>query len=131
MSIPVSLTVSRVGLLALMFLFTLLSGVWVSHSGRPLPLLSANIHKMIALATAVVLGMTVSQLHKVADSRALVTTGSIVLAALSFLALIATGAMLTRERPWPAAVLTVHQLAPIAAAIASGLTLYLLASQRS
>ena len=43
-------TATKLIIAGLLFVFTLLSGVWVSHSGKPINTVIFTIHKLIALA---------------------------------------------------------------------------------
>ena len=119
---------SKIVVCAILFLFTLVSGFLLSSSGRPLNGVLFTIHKMIALAAVIVIGMNVYQLSRLIDARAVLTIGVIAAAALLFLALFISGALLSLEKPAPGALLTIHQIAPLLALFASGLALYLLAS---
>lgn len=112
------------GILALL---TLISGLIVSRSGKPLNIWLVSIHKMIAVGTVVLIYMAVNQLYKTADGKMLVTIGIMVISAVLFLGLIATGAFLTREEmELPAFVLKIHQVVPLLALASSSLTIYLL-----
>ena len=51
----------------ILFLFTLVSGVIVSHSSRPLNIFLVTIHKLIAVGTVVLVGMAVNQIYKTID----------------------------------------------------------------
>jgi hypothetical protein len=71
--------------------------------------------------------MAVNQLYKTADGKMVITIGITVISAVLILALIATGAFLTREEmELPAFVLKIHQAVPLLALASSSLTLYLL-----
>lgn len=112
------------GILAVL---TLISGMIVSRSGRPLNIWLVTIHKLIAVGTVVLVVMAVNQLFKTADGKMIVTIGIMAISAVMFLALIATGAFLTREEmQLPAYVLKIHQAAPLLALASSSLTIYLL-----
>jgi len=112
------------GILALL---TLITGMIVSRSGRPLNIWLVTIHKMIAVGTVVLVVMAVNQLYKTADGKMLVTIGIMAISAILVLALIATGAFLTREEmELPAFVLKIHQVVPLLALASSSLTIYLL-----
>ena len=116
----------------ILFLFTLISGVIVSRSGRPLNIWLVTIHKLIAVGTVVLIGMAVNQLYKTADGKAFIETSIMVISAILFLALIATGAFLTREEmQLPEMVLKIHQVAPLLALISSAVTVYLLVKGHS
>jgi hypothetical protein len=115
----------------ILFLFTLLSGVILHHSSRPLSIGLVTVHKLIAVGTAVLVGMAVNQLYKTVDGKAILEIGFMVISALLFLALIATGAFLTREEmQLPEVVLQIHRIAPLLAPVSSSLTVYLLAKGR-
>jgi hypothetical protein len=112
----------------ILFLLTLISGVIVSHSGRPLSVGLVTLHKLIAVGGIILVGMAVNQLYKTIDGKLLVEWGAIVISGILFLALIATGALLTREEmQLPEFVLKIHQVAPLLALVASSVSIYLLA----
>lgn len=116
----------------ILFLFTLISGVIVSRSGRPLSIGLVTAHKLIAVGTIILIGIAVNQLYKTADGKILIELGVTVISGLLFLALIATGALLTREEmQLPEVVLKIHQVAPLLALVSSTLTLFLLVRGRS
>jgi hypothetical protein len=116
----------------LLAISTLLSGVWLSHSGKPLNIWIVTLHKMIAVITVIAIGMIVRDQYKALDLRNFLQPAAVSLAGLLFLALIATGALLTREEmELPGLVLKVHQVAPLLALAASATAIYLLAGGRS
>ena len=111
----------------ILFLFTLISGVFLHHSSRPLSIGLVTVHKLIAVGTAVLVGMVVNQLYKSVDGKVFIEIGLMVISALLLLALIATGAFLTREEmQLPDLVLNIHKVAPLLALISSTLTIFLL-----
>lgn len=114
-----------------LFLFTLISGVIVSHSGRPLSVALVTVHKLIAVATVVLFGMAVNQLVKTGDAKVLVDLSVVAFAGVLFVSLVVTGALLTREMQLPEAILKVHQVAPLLALVASTASIYLLAGGKS
>ena len=116
----------------ILFLFTLVSGLIVSHSGRPLSVGLVTVHKLIAVGTIVLIGMAVNQLYKTIDGRAFIELSIMVTGGILFLALIATGALLTREEmQLPEVVLKIHQVAPLLALATSTFTVYLLSNGKS
>lgn len=122
---------TRLIIAGLLFLFTLLSGVWLSHSGKPLNPVIFTIHKLIALATVIIIAVSVYNLYKSLDLRTLIELVVITATGLLFLALFVSGALLSRGNPLPAAILRVHQMAPFVALIFSSISIYLLASSKS
>lgn len=116
----------------ILFLFTLISGVILHHSSRPLSIGLVTVHKLIAVGTTVLVGMTINQLYKSVDGRVFVEIELMVISALLLLALIATGALLTREEMLlPDLVLNIHKAAPLLALISSALTIFLLSRGQS
>jgi hypothetical protein len=126
-----STTVSRLVVAGALSLLTLISGVWLSHSGKPLNVVIITIHKLVALATVIVIATNVYPLYRAVESRTFLELVLIVVTGLLFLALFVSGALLTRGSPLPEAVLRVHQVAPLLALGFSVATLYLLASSKS
>ena len=118
---------SKLVIAGILFLLTLISGVIVSRSGRPLSIGMVTVHKLIAVGTVVLIGIAVNQLYKTADGKAFIEMSLIIISAILFLALIATGAFLTREEmQLPEVVLKIHQVAPLLTLISSAVTVYLL-----
>jgi hypothetical protein len=116
----------------ILFLFTLISGVILHHSSRPLNIGLVTLHKLIAVGTAVLVGMAVNQLYKSVDGKVFIEIGLMVISAILLLALIATGAFLTREEmQLPEFVLNIHKVAPLLALISSTLTIFLLSRGQS
>lgn len=116
----------------ILFLFTLISGVIVSRSGRPLNIWLVTIHKLIAVGTVVLIGMAVNQVYRTVDGKAFIEMSLMVISAILFLALIATGALLTREEmQLPEIVLNIHKVVPLAAVASSTITVFLLARGQS
>jgi len=123
---------SKLIVTGILFLFTLISGVIVSHSGKPLNIWLVTVHKLIAVGTVVLIGMAVNQLYKSADGKVFIEIGLMVISALLLLALIVTGALLTREEmQFPDLVLNIHKVAPLLALISSTLTIFLLSRGQS
>jgi hypothetical protein len=123
---------SKLVVAGILFLFTLISGVIVSHSSRPLNIGLVTLHKLIVVGTAVLVGMTINQLYKSVDGKVLIEIGLMVISALLLLALIATGAFLTREEmQLPEFVLNTHKVAPLLALLSSTLTIFLLSRGQS
>lgn len=113
-------------------LLTLVSGVIVTRSGRPLSLGLVTIHKLIAVGSVVLIGMAASQLLKTANGKVVFEISVMVISGILFLALIATGALLTREEmQLPAIVLKIHQVAPLLAILSSAVSIFMLIKGRS
>ncbi len=111
-----------------LFLITLVSGVGVTRSGRPHNALLFNLHKLIALATVVVFVVNVIPMYKAMEMQHTLEWVSGILTGLLFIALFASGAVLSFEKPAPVIVLRIHQVVPLLSLVFSGLTIYLLSS---
>jgi hypothetical protein len=117
----------KVGVVGILFLFTLLSGVIVSRSGRPLNIWLVTVHKLAAVGTVVLIYLAVHQAYKTADGRVFIMISLAVISALLFVTLFASGAFLTREEmELPAYVLRIHQVVPLLALFTTSLTIYML-----
>lgn len=111
----------------ILFLLTLISGVIVSRSGRPLSIMLVTIHKLIAIGTVVLLSVLFNQLYKTVDGKVFIELSLTAISAIVLLALIATGALLTREEmQLPEAVLIIHKMGPLVVMASSAVTVYLL-----
>jgi hypothetical protein len=121
---------SKLIVTGLLLLFTLLSGVWVSNSGRPYNTGIFTLHKLIALGAVIFTVATVQQLRTGMDTRTL-AVGAVVVTGLLFLSLFASGALLSIGKPDHIAILTIHRVAPLLAVIATAATMVLLISSKS
>lgn len=123
-----NVNVSQTALFGALFLFTLLSGVWLSHSGRPLPGVLFTVHKLIAVAAAIAFGVIVYRLYQAGDLRAIVQLTALAVTGILFLGLFISGAWLSRGELPAQTVLWIHQIAPLLALVSSAATLVRLAS---
>jgi hypothetical protein len=111
----------------LLFPFVLLSGIWLSRTGRPLNVGISTVHKLTSLAAGVLLLVTITQRNlgiplSGTEWVAIVVTG------LCFLGTVAAGSLLAFDKPMPVAVSRLHQIAPVLTVISTAATLYLLLS---
>ncbi|RPI31180.1 MAG: hypothetical protein EHM70_12090 [Chloroflexota bacterium] len=126
-----STIVSKPVVAGLLLLFTLISGVWLSHSGKPLNMVVFTIHKLIAMATVIVIAANIYPLYRALDVRTFLEPVVIAVTGLLFLALFISGALLSRGNPLPEAILRIHQVAPLLALAFSTMSIYLLVSSKS
>lgn len=118
---------SKLIIAGILFLFTVISGAIVSRTDRPLSIGLVTVHKLIAVGTVVLIGIAVNQLYKTSNGKLLIELSAMVISAILFLALIATGALLTREEmQLPDMVLKIHQVVPLLALTFSTITVLLL-----
>jgi hypothetical protein len=122
-----STTLLRVVGAGLFFLFIFLSGIRLSRSGRPLNGTILTIHKLVALAAAVFFVITIYQMNQVATLSATELVAS-ALTGFVFLGTGISGGVLSTDKPKPAALLRVHQIAPFLTVLSTAGTLYLVVS---
>jgi hypothetical protein len=116
---------ARAIVVGLFFLFILLSGIWLSRTGRPLNIAISTVHKLISLAAGVFLLATVYQRNRAIPLNATEWI-AIALTGLCFLGAVVSGGFLSSDKPMPAAVLRIHQIAPVLTMLSTAATLYLL-----
>ncbi len=109
------------------FLITVAFGFWLSRLGKPYNGLLFNVHKLVALATVILAGLAVYQVLKVMDVETLIVL-LLVLAALSVIALFASGALMSAGKGEYSMLKLVHNISPFILVIAMGTTIYLLPS---
>ncbi|MGD1994535.1 MAG: hypothetical protein PVI59_15175 [Anaerolineae bacterium] len=110
-----------------LFVTILLSGYWLSRSGKPYSGLVLTIHKLIAVGTAVLLAVAIIRSGRAgALGTAELITG--VVSSVFFLSLVVTGGLLSSELQTPAVVSRVHQVAPYLTILSTIATLFLVQS---
>jgi hypothetical protein len=105
-------------------LLTLLSGYWLNRTGRPLNVIILTLHKLISLGSVICLTVIVYRIHQ-SSPLIPVELGISILTLLFFVALIATGGLLSTAKTMPAVVLTIHQIMPFLVILSTSATLYL------
>lgn len=111
----------------LFFLMILLSGYWLSRTGKPYNGLIFNIHKLIAVAAIVLLAIALRRMHQV-ETLSTIELLTAVMAGLFFLGTIATGGLLSipSEKTLPEIVHKLHQVTPYLTLFSTAATMYLL-----
>ena len=112
-----------------LFLFTFISGFWLSRSGKPFNVIILTIHKLISLAAAVLLGMVIYQIGQVAPLSTIDLIAVVVTVSFFFDAVV-SGALLSIGRPMPAAISMMHRITPFLTVLSAAVTLYLLLSRQ-
>jgi hypothetical protein len=112
-----------------LFLFTLISGFWLSRSGKPFNVIILTIHKLTSLAAAVLLGIVIYRINQVAPLRTIELAAGVV-TGLFFLDAVVSGGLLSIGKPMPAVILTMHRITPFLTVLSAAVTLYLLLSRK-
>ncbi|MBI4978587.1 MAG: hypothetical protein HZC28_13995 [Spirochaetes bacterium] len=116
-------------LTGILLLITILSGIWLSNSGKPLNTVIFTIHKLIALASVVFAVLAVIAFReRIAVSPLL--PALLIIIGICFLILFITGAFLSFNKTMPGAVITLHRIAPALASCAALLAAYMLFFKR-
>ncbi len=107
------------------FVFIILSGFWLSRTGRPLNTLILTAHKLVSLGAAIFLAITIYRIHQDAPlSPAVIAVSTFTF--LFFVIMIATGGLLSTAKVMPAIILKIHQLTPYLVILSAVATLYIL-----
>jgi peptidoglycan/LPS O-acetylase OafA/YrhL len=119
----------RVAGTGLLFVLIVLSGLWVSGSGKPYSTFPFTIHKLAGLAAGILLAVIVYQTHRV-DALSLLEIAAIVVTVLLFVGTVVAGALLSIDQDAPTVVLRLHQVVPVVTILAAAGTLYILLNGR-
>ncbi len=111
------------------FILTLVFGIWLSVSGKPYGAVLFNVHKLVALAAAILTGIAMYNVLRDAETSALYV-GLVIVAGLGAAALFFSGAMMSAERLRYTVMLTIHRVALIAVAVSVAATVYLLSAHK-
>ena len=106
------------------FLFIFLSGFWMSRAGRPHGMLPVTVHKLIGLALGVYLGWMVYQTHKTIPLSSIQII-AVVVTVLFFAVNVATGSLLSTNKPMPEVVSLINKWFPYLTAVSTGVMIYL------
>jgi hypothetical protein len=100
------------------------AGYWLTRSGRPYSTILLTIHKLVALAIVAMVGITIHRLRRDVGLSGIEIVATI-LTGLLFLLTIASGGLVSADRPANTAMLIVHRAAPFLAVLSTAATLYL------
>ena len=109
----------------IIFLLTLVFGIWLSNSSKPYNGILFNIHKLIALVAVIVTTMQIYMILKGMESQSLVIT-LVIFAALCVVALFATGAFMSLGKLNHEVILAIHRISPILASTSIAAIIYFL-----
>lgn len=129
-ALTITVPSSRIIYVGLGLVLAVISGIALSNSGRPLNNGIFTFHKLIAVGTIILLGLSIKNLFKVVDFHALYLI-VIMVTGLLFLTLVVSGALLSFDNLAVRSILRIHQIAPLLALLFLTLSIYLLLSSRS
>jgi hypothetical protein len=113
----------------IIFILTLIFGVWLSLVGKPYNGILINIHKLIALAGVIIIALRLSRMLKQADLQVLVIL-LVIVVGLCVIALFATGAIMAMGKLNHSIMLAIHNIALILMPVAMVVIVYLLAGRK-
>ena len=111
--------------IGMLFLVIVLSGIYLSRSGKPYSTFLFTVHKLVGLAVGVWLVVIVYQMHQSAP-LSLLQMATIAITVLAFAGTVVAGGLLSLDRPMPAVAQTLHQVLPALSVLSTAGTLYLL-----
>lgn len=103
-----NITIKLTGL-GLLFLLIIISGIWLTKTGRPYQNIVFNVHKLISLLTVVLGAIMVYNLQKGLEISGLATS-LMILAGIMFIILIITGGLLNLDKPFYDTLRIVHRV---------------------
>ena len=109
----------------IVFVLVFISGFWLSHLGKPYSALFFNVHKLIALAGVVFLGVMIYQTRGAAQLDALAIV-ALAVTAVCCLGMIVTGGLQNIDPPLPAFLGVIHRIFPYVTVLSAAATLALL-----
>jgi hypothetical protein len=118
-------TITKFTTPGIIFLLTLVFGVWLSKSGKPYNGLLFNIHKLIALGAVIATTMQIYKMLKGMESQSLVIV-LVIFAALCVVSLFTTGALMSLGKLNYEVILSIHRVSPVPAIITMSAIIYLL-----
>jgi hypothetical protein len=120
-----NITLSKFASAGLFFVFIFLSGYWLNRTKKPYSALLVTVHKLIGLAAGIFLGLAVYRTH-LETPLTTVQFVSVVVTVIFFAVNVATGSLLSTNKPMPAAVSLINKWFPYLTVVATGTMLYLL-----
>ncbi len=112
-------------IIGIFFTLIILSGLWLSRTGRPINVIILTIHKLISLGAVVYLGITVYRIQQITPLTP-VEIAVCAVTLLFFIMMFATGGLLSTTKTMPVIVLRIHQIMPVFVILSSSVSLYLL-----
>lgn len=109
----------------LFFLLILPSGFWLSRSGKPYSFVLFNIHKLMGFGLFVFLANNVFRVNQTTPFSAQQLAACLI-AAVSFVATIATGGLVSIPHQTAILVSLSHKLLPYLTVLATSMSIYLL-----
>ena len=118
----------KIIIIGLLFLFTIVSGVWLSNSGKPLNTIIFTLHKLIALAAVIFTAIVIHNLLNIVGVENVILI-LIMVTGLFVLTLFLSGALLSLGKTVNDILLTIHKVIPILTVISIAVIMYIFVSR--
>jgi hypothetical protein len=106
------------------FLLIFLSGYLLTHLGKPYNMLIITIHKLLGLAIGIYLGVSLYRINQM-DEISTLGIGIIAITVVFFLAMVASGSLLSAERTFPNIIKLMHRSFPYLTVLSTGILIFL------
>ena len=113
----------RTGLIGLLYIIVFASGYVLTQTAKPYGALLLTLHKLIALGAVVLAVVRLVQASRIAPLEA-TTIIATVFTGIAIVALFATGAILSLEKPAASAVRLIHHVSPYVALLGTAAVLW-------
>ena len=123
-------TQTSIVVIGILFLLKFFFGFWLNRSGKPYNDVILTIHKLISLGTGVFIVVTARRIGQEVSAPTTagtdpVETGALVITILLFLSTIATGGLLSVDKPMPKVISLMHLITPFLAVLSTAVMIYL------
>lgn len=117
------ITKSRIVTIGILFVLKFLFGFQLYCTGKPYNAIVLAIHKVLSLGIVVLLVLGTNNARGRLDTALVMAT---VITGVLFVLAIATGGLLSTDKPVPAIVSVVHKVVPVLSVLSTAIMLYLL-----
>ncbi len=117
--------VLKIVITGLLFFLTIASGIWLTHSGKPLNPIIFNVHKLMALASVIFTIVIITNFFKstpISSLIVLVVVGAII----SVLVIFISGALISVGKFSEKILLIIHNISTIAIVVSIGVLIWLM-----
>ena len=121
--------ITKIIISGLLFLIAIVTGLWLSNSGKPLNTLIFTIHKLTALAVVIFAVILFRSLLNNIETNIIIVS-MLIAGGLLVLFLFISGVLLSLGKPVNNILLTIHRVIPILTVITIGMTIHLLVGNK-
>jgi len=119
-----SITLKITGI-GIVFLLIIISGIWLTKTGKPYSPVLFNIHKLISFAGVVVTSIFVYNLFQGTDISPIMWT-LVIVTGVIYIVLLVTGGLLNLDKPFYNLLRTIHRILPALSIVLTAVIFYFL-----